>query len=281
VYSPSTFPFGEEDFRKWAFEELRKVETALSLFDFAVLKEQHNEPSRPRDGMVVYADGSDWDPGEGEGIYARINAAWVQTTNVPILGQCPVGTVLDYAGTSAPTYWLLCYGQEVSQATYAALYAIVGTTFNTGGEGAGNFRLPDLRGRVVAGQDDMGGSSADRLTGVTGSVNGDTFGATGGAETHVLTTAQLAAHTHTANVTDTHTHGLPASIAGTAFSGSTAFFTNANGATLINANVTQTSTVASGGAGSISVTNVNAGSDAAHNNVQPTIILNKIIYAGV
>ena len=45
----------------------------------------------------------------------------------------------------------------------------------------------------------MGGSSANRLTGQTGGVNGDTLGGTGGNETHTLTTAQLASHTHSVN----------------------------------------------------------------------------------
>ena len=47
------------------------------------------------------------------------------------------------------------------------------------------FNLPDLRGRVIAGKDDMGTTSADRLTNDRG-LDGDTPGATGGAETHTL-----------------------------------------------------------------------------------------------
>ena len=41
------------------------------------LEKLHEEPLRPRDGMVVYADGSNWDPGSGEGIYAYVAGAWV------------------------------------------------------------------------------------------------------------------------------------------------------------------------------------------------------------
>ena len=59
-----------------------------------------------------------------------------------------------------------------------------------------------MRGRVVAGQDDMGGASANRLTDQSGGLNGDTLGDTGGSETHTLTTAQLASHTHSVSDTD-------------------------------------------------------------------------------
>ena len=63
----------------------------------------------------------------------------------------PAGMIAPFAGTSAPTGWLACQGQAVSQTTYAALYAAIGATWNTGGEGAGNFRLPDLRGVFLRG----------------------------------------------------------------------------------------------------------------------------------
>lgn len=161
----------------------------------------------------------------------------------------PVGSILDYAGTAAPTGWLLCYGQALDASAtpaYQDLYDVIGNTF--GGTNNTNFVVPDLRGRVVAGQDDMGGSSANRLTGASGGVNGDTFGAAGGAETHTLVTGEMPAHTHT----------LPKRAGITYTGGGTSesidpSLGNADGATN------------------------SAGSGSAHNNVQPTIILNKII----
>ena len=104
----------------------------------------------------------------------------------------PIGSVVDFAGDPAPNGWLLCFGQAISRTTYSALFAVLGMTYGAG-DGSTTFNLPDLRGRVVAGQDDMGGSSANRLTNQSGGLNGDTLGATGGAETHTLTTAQMAA----------------------------------------------------------------------------------------
>ncbi len=162
----------------------------------------------------------------------------------------PVGSILDFAGTTAPTGWLFCFGQALNSTAnpeYADLYAVIGNTF--GGTNNTDFVVPDLRGRVVAGQDDMGGTSANRLTGASGGVNGDTFGAAGGAETHSLTSAQNGAHTHS----------------------SIEYSTGGGGA-----GITHPAKV---GGVSSSATEVTAssGSGSAHNNVQPTIILNKII----
>ena len=62
----------------------------------------------------------------------------------------PAGVVSAFVGASAPTGWLLCDGSQVSQATYAALYAVVGANaFGT--DSGGNFFLPDLQGRVAIG----------------------------------------------------------------------------------------------------------------------------------
>jgi microcystin-dependent protein len=108
--------------------------------------------------------------------------------------DAPCGMIAPYAGTAAPSGWLLCYGQAVSRTTYAGLFATLSTTYGTG-DGATTFNLPDLRGRVVAGQDDMGGSSANRLTDQTGGLDGDTLGDTGGSETVTILTGNLPAVT--------------------------------------------------------------------------------------
>ena len=171
------------------------------------------------------------------------------------------GMILPFAGSSAPTGWLLSYGQAVSRTTYASLFTAIGTTYGSG-DGATTFNLPDLRGRVVAGQDDMGGVSADNLTNVAGDgLNGDTLGATGGSENHVLTTTQLASHSHGAGSYQASFTKL------TTNSGDNTISRPANND---GDNVTTQTYTVTGTSGS-------AGSGAAHNNVQPTIILNYII----
>ena len=61
-----------------------------------------------------------------------------------------VGLINMWAGSSAPTGWLLCQGQAVSRATYASLYSVIGTTYGAG-DGSTTFNLPDLRASVPVG----------------------------------------------------------------------------------------------------------------------------------
>jgi microcystin-dependent protein len=150
---------------------------------------------------------------------------------------------MPYAGSTAPSGWLLSYGQAISRSTYATLFAAIGTTYGVG-DGATTFNVPDLRGRLVAGQDDMGGTSADRLTGQSGGVNGDTLGASGGAETHTLTPGELPTAA---------TYQRQTSNGGQGGVSSSGLAQNPAYIPLVGAN------------------------DEAHNNVQPTIILNYII----
>lgn len=97
----------------------------------------------------------------------------------------PVGTIIAYAGTSAPTGYLDCNGANVSRATYSALFSAIGTTWGVG-DGVTTFGLPDLRRRTLVGS---GGSG----TGVLGNAVGNT----GGAET-VAHQHTLSGHTHAA-----------------------------------------------------------------------------------
>lgn len=211
--------------------------------------------------------------GDDSNFAATVNAAIAARPTstdmtAAIAAAMPAGSVVPFCGTSAPSGWLFCYGQTVSRTTYPALFSAIGTTFGSG-DGSTTFGLPDLRGRVIAGKDDMGGSAASRLS---ASVAGSTLGAVGGAETHTLTSAQIPAHTHTAstNTVADHTHS---SITGT---GSMSNIST-GGATVVG---TTNSTGNTGSAGSHSHTvtvAANTGGDGAHNNTQPTIILNHII----
>lgn len=181
----------------------------------------------------------------------------------------PAGGLMPYAGSAAPTGWLLCAGQAVSRTTYAALFTAIGTTYGVG-DGSTTFNLPDLRGRTIAGKDNMEGTAANRLTSGGSGITGTTLGAAGGAETHTLTSAQIPAHTHTGSTDTAGSHSHEGGVATSTFGGS------APTASVSGSGAGATTSTA--GAHSHTVTiNANTGGGGAHNNTQPTIVLNYII----
>jgi microcystin-dependent protein len=237
---------------------------------------------------------------------------WVtEAGGVPAL---PSGMLSPYAGSSAPTGWLLCAGQTLNSITtpeYAALWAVIGTTY--GGTGSSSFNLPDLRGRVPAALDNMGGTDAGRLS------LANTLGTTAGTQTHLLTSAEIPAHSHpnalSSNTVASSSHRHDFAIAlldnnyaavgpngamnatGTGQAGayrysnstftgaaaSTAFSvivptpgstTTANATRMISYGDTNTPSATT----TVGITNAdNTGGGGAHNNMQPTILLNYII----
>lgn len=166
------------------------------------------------------------------------------------IAATPPASIVPYAGLTAPVGWLLCDGSTVSQTTFANLFAVIGTTYNTGGEPGGDFRLPDLRGRIPLGLDNMGtGGSA----GVVTDPQADILGGTLGFETHTLVTAELPLHSHT------YDDQYVAVTTGGALTGPTVV--NATSTFFEETGRTTTST----------------GSDTPHANVQPVIAMNYII----
>lgn len=210
------------------------------------------------------------DPVVGQMIFetdTKLNKFWDGTAWVTGTGSSailtPVGSIVPYAGTdvSTPAGWLFCGGQAVSRTTYSALFAVIGTTYGAG-DGSTTFNVPDLRGRVVAGKDNMAGSAASRLTSTSG-VIGTTLGASGGDErlhqhTHAITDP---GHTHTMNM---NTSGYAGGASGSAFFGATATSHPNYGGPVVG--------------NSTGISNQNAGSGASQ-NVQPTLVTNYIIKA--
>jgi|688.fasta_scaffold31852_11 microcystin-dependent protein len=170
----------------------------------------------------------------------------------------PIGSVLPYAGSSAPSsQWLVCNGSAVSRSTYSALFGVLSTTFGSG-NGSTTFNLPDLRGRTA-----VGVNTASYLT---------TLGATAGSADAIVVS-----HTHTAtstsSVTDpghSHTYSrfeTPSSTSGM----------NTSGLKTDQTRTTSTSTT--GITVSTSTTVNSTGSDGTNANLQPSIALNYIIRA--
>lgn len=90
----------------------------------------------------------------------------------------PIGEVTMFAGSTAPYGYLICNGSQVSRTTYAALFAIVSTSFGQG-NGTTTFHLPDLRGRFVRGLDGAAGNDPDaasRTAMNTGGATGNNIG---------------------------------------------------------------------------------------------------------
>lgn len=198
-----------------------------------------------------------------------------------IRNNTPSGVINMWATATAPTGWLLCDGSAISRTTYAGLFAVLGTTYGAG-NGSTTFNIPDLRTRVPVGKDATGTFA--------------TLGATGGAETVTLTSAEMPSHTHVQyshnHTQNAHNHGITdpghihslnqwlffvqtALVSGFNTSSNTGFLpntvnTNSNttGISINNATATNIATTA---------TNQNTGGDGAHNNLQPYIVLNYII----
>jgi microcystin-dependent protein len=166
---------------------------------------------------------------------AGTNTTQLATTAFVLSNANPTGGIMMWGTGTAPTGWLLCAGTAVSRSTYAALFAVIGTTFGVG-DGSTTFNLPNYTNRMPY---------------------GTTVAATGGSADAVVVS-----HTHTATTTATdsgHTHmsgsngAVNGAGAGNAFSNGQS---NQPGQTTTtgNASITATTTVASSG---VSGTNAN------------------------
>jgi microcystin-dependent protein len=190
-------------------------------------------------------------PAHALDVVGDINITGDYKVNGTNLTTVPTGTVSAFAGSAAPTGYLLCDGTAVNRTTYATLFGVISTTYGTG-DGSTTFNLPDLRGRVVAGL-------GESLLGATPDTLGENNGLIASTKTHTLTTSELPSHQHTTDGTN---------------SGDIHAVRKGSDGIIDGLSSSATNDDAYYKTGSVTGT---AGSGQAHNNVQPTIILNYII----
>lgn len=199
--------------------------------------------------------------------------------SVPALA-IPYGMLADFAGSgAAPSKWLLCYGQAVSRVTYALLFAVIGTVHGVG-NGSTTFNVPDLRGSIGVGGDDMGGVAASRLTTAFFGTDPRVIGNRGGVQSRTLITANLPAYTPAGSLSVTST-GTP-DITRIQNGSSNLLDATTGGfgspCRVFPGSIASGSQITSTG---ILSGNAQGGTSTAFANIQPSLVVQKIIYAGV
>lgn len=186
------------------------------------------------------------------------------------LGGVPIGAQMSFAGATAPNGWLLCYGQAVSRTTYALLFAIIGVAYGIG-DGSSTFNLPDKRGRVSVGQDNMGGAAANRVTAAVSGLDGTILGNSGGSQF-----AQADVLTATSNAESVLTPGYVSVNAGTI-----SVLAGPNVETVQDIGATATYAVLGSSVVTSVSTTVTSSLTGASQNIQPSEIDSWIIFTGI
>lgn len=233
--------------------------------------------------------------GVANGVASLDSGGLVPTAQLPSTFLTGMG--MDWWLSTLPTGWVWADGRTIGNASsgataranadcYALFVGLWAASTNTelavsGGRGASadadwtankTIALPDKRGRVSAGKDDMGGTAASRLTAANG-LDGTKLAGAGGSQTHTLTSAQIPSHTHTGSTATggSHSHTIPLNFSGNTGGANTALTgagTNSTAGLSTDTHAGHTHTV---------TINANTGGDGAHNNTQPTIVCNYII----
>ena len=100
----------------------------------------------------------------------RVFQEYQPTTSPPSYGLLvPTGAVIPYAGSTAPSGWLLCNGASLLRTTYSILFAVIGTTY--GSVSGTHFTIPDLRSRIPLGAGSGAGLTARTLAATGGQEN--------------------------------------------------------------------------------------------------------------
>jgi microcystin-dependent protein len=174
----SQFPATERTFRDVVESWFLIDGNANGRWEKKSLDHKDSDPAGTADVTTVWADTNGT-------LKFRIG-----TGNVQYLGDAP-GTLKIWLTNTPPEGYVLVYGQACTTSVSTPVRTMLLDASSPFGSSGGDPLLPDLRGRVVIGQDDMGGTSANRITTAGSGIDGDVLGATGGAESVTLTVDEI------------------------------------------------------------------------------------------
>lgn len=216
----------------------------------------YNPATQSTNGLMLAEDKAKLDGIEVNANYTAVDAELSETSENPVQNKVitkalnemggggsstDIGDIKITACSNAPAGWLTCDGSAISRTDYSNLFSAIGTTYGSG-DGSTTFNIPNLKGRVVVGID---GSDTDFSA----------IGKTGGEKAHRLTVNEMPSHTHGASY---YTIAQPGGSSVGKLSGGSSY-------SLIRGDTTTS----------------NTGNGTAHNNLQPYMALNYIIYTGV
>lgn len=235
-------------------------------------------------GAIVFdtTDGNFWGYGN--------NGGWVRMSGASSSSVQP-GVMMPYVGAAAPAGYVLASGKTIGNASSGAseranadteaLFVLLwnswsntelpiqdssGNPTTRGASASADFAadkrlpLPDLRGRIPVGKDDMGGTTAGRMT---VAVSGTTLGASGGGEVHTLVVSEMPVHSHNLAMDD---YNSSAGVQGMS--------TGGGGMVTFSAGAGLTYKTTNGQAEAMIATE---GGGGAHNNTQPSLVMTYII----
>ncbi len=212
------------------------------------------------------------------GIY-RKSAGVVAVAGGQLIGGRFIGELIHYTGLTAMPLTVLPFGQTLSRATYAELWTFAqaqitaGNLFYNTGDGSTTFGIGDCRAFVFAGKDDMGGTAAGRLTLAVSGVDGTKLGWASGSQSTVLVTANLPPYTPSGTITNGAITSTPSQSPVVTGVGGLAFGSGSGGGL-------NSLTVSSTQAPSTFTGTAQGGTSTAINNVQPTMVVDVLLYAG-
>lgn len=149
-------------------DQIRAIDAVMGF----IVCTSGTRPSLPKRGQPIVETDT------GNLLYYN-GTTWVTITQS--VSPVPVGTITPFGGAAAPTGYLLCDGSSQLRSTYAALFAVIGTSY--GSVDGTHFNVPNAKGRSLVGLDAT-------------QTEFDALGKTGGAKTHTLSVNEMPNHNH-------------------------------------------------------------------------------------